>query len=70
MKELVALGAVTVERRRNGRVNLTNRYHLRASDPNGPEPGSRSRAAIPTRRTAVAAALQAPDLQEQHPPST
>src|SRR5690242_1743199 len=29
MKELVALGAVVVERRRRGRQNLTNRYHLR-----------------------------------------
>ncbi len=49
MKELVALGAVTVERRRNGRVNLTNRYHLRASDPSSPEPGGRSGAATPTQ---------------------
>ena len=33
MKELVALGAVRVERRRDGRQNLTNLYHLRTTDP-------------------------------------
>lgn len=31
MKELVALGAVVVERRRDGSQNLTNRYHVRTS---------------------------------------
>ncbi len=29
LKELVALGAVVVERRRRGGLNETNRYHLR-----------------------------------------
>lgn len=33
MKELVGLGAVTVERRRSGRQNLTNLYHVRTSAP-------------------------------------
>lgn len=33
MKELVALGAVVVERRRDGKQNLTNRYHVRTSGP-------------------------------------
>lgn len=33
MKELVALGAVRVERRRDGRQNLTNLYHVRTTDP-------------------------------------
>jgi hypothetical protein len=33
MKELVAAGAVVVERRRDGKQNLTNRYHVRTSGP-------------------------------------
>jgi hypothetical protein len=33
LKELVAAGAVVIERRRRGRVNLTNRYHLMSSPP-------------------------------------
>jgi hypothetical protein len=33
LKELVALGAVLVQHRRQGRVNLTNRYVLRSSPP-------------------------------------
>jgi hypothetical protein len=33
MKELVALGAVVVERRRDGSQNLTNLYHVRTSGP-------------------------------------
>ena len=41
MKELVALGAVRVERRHDGKQNLTNLYHLRTTDP------SRADAATP-----------------------
>ena len=33
MKELVTLGAVRVERRHDGKQNLTNLYHLRTTDP-------------------------------------
>jgi hypothetical protein len=33
LKELVAVGAVVVERRRRGRVNLSNRYHLKTTPP-------------------------------------
>ncbi len=33
MKELVALGAVVVERRHDGKQNLTNRYHVRTTAP-------------------------------------
>lgn len=33
LKELLDLGAVLVEHRRNGRRNLPNRYHLRATPP-------------------------------------
>lgn len=33
MKELVAVGAVVVERRRHGRENLTNCYHLMSVPP-------------------------------------
>ena len=33
LKELVAAGAVVVERRRRGRQNLTNRYHLMSTPP-------------------------------------
>lgn len=33
MKELVAVGAVVVERRRRGRLNLTNRYLVRSTRP-------------------------------------
>jgi hypothetical protein len=49
LKELVAVGAVVVERRRRGREFLSNRYHLRSTpparrspEPNGPagEPSS------------------------------
>jgi hypothetical protein len=54
MKELVALGAVHVERRRNGRRNLTNRYHLRATDPAVAESRGRTDAA-----TAISAAQNA-----------
>jgi hypothetical protein len=35
MRELVAAGAVVVERRRRGRQNLTNRYHVITSAPGG-----------------------------------
>ena len=33
LKELVGIGAGSVERRRSGRQNLTNRYHLRSTPP-------------------------------------
>ena len=33
MKELVTLGAVRVERRHDGKQNLTNLYHVRTTDP-------------------------------------
>lgn len=33
MKELVAIGAVVVERRRDGKQNLTNLYHVRTTAP-------------------------------------
>ena len=33
LKELAGIGAVVVERRRSGRQNLTNRYHLRSTPP-------------------------------------
>jgi hypothetical protein len=35
LRELVALGAVEVERRRDGRLNLPNQYHVRTSRPHG-----------------------------------
>jgi hypothetical protein len=40
LKELVAVGAVVVERRRRGREFLSNRYHLRSMPPatRSPEP--------------------------------
>jgi DNA-binding transcriptional MocR family regulator len=42
MRELVAIGAVVVERRTDGRRQLTNLYHVRTSGP------GRERAAAPT----------------------
>jgi hypothetical protein len=58
LKELVDIGAVVVERRRRGSVNLTNRYHLISSPPGRrPAParkrrpctgGGRSSAATPS----------------------
>lgn len=58
LKELVDIGAVVVERRRRGPVNLTNRYHLVCSPPGrrsasvrGHRPctrGGRNSAATPT----------------------
>jgi hypothetical protein len=39
LKELVSVGAVVVERRRRGRENLTNRYHVMSTPP-GARPGS------------------------------
>jgi len=66
LKELVAVGAVVVERRRTGRKNLTNRYHLmstppaaRQTDVNPPgrkcaaTPPGPIRAATPARRSAA-----------------
>ena len=45
MRELVDVGIVRVEHRRRGRLNLTNRYHLRTTDPRGAGEGGRSPAA-------------------------
>ena len=53
MKELVECGAVVVERRRDGRQNLTNRYHVRTSG------GSRTSSATPSATTADAPGLAA-----------
>lgn len=53
LKELVSVGAVVVERRRVGRQNLTNRYHVRTTQPGGSAPGRRS-AATPGDRTDAA----------------
>jgi hypothetical protein len=56
LRELVALGAVEIERRRSGRQNLPNQYHVRTSrphpepagaDPAPPEEGGRTDAANP-----------------------
>lgn len=47
LKELVRVGAVTVERRRVGKQNLTNRYHVRTTPP------GRKSAATPGRRNAA-----------------
>lgn len=43
MKELVDIGAVVVERRRRGQVNLTNRYHLVSASPERRQPASVAR---------------------------
>jgi hypothetical protein len=43
MKELVAIGAVVVERRRHGRQNLTNRYHLMSTPPGTRRPPEATR---------------------------
>ena len=50
MRELVALGAVVVERRRAQGVNQTNRYHLRTHHPDGGAAGGvvAGRSAAPT----------------------
>jgi hypothetical protein len=86
LKELVGIGAVVVERRRSGRQNLTNRYHVRSSPPGRTDaatPSGRNPAATPpgrtdaatpgrTRRATVAAAVR-PDpevLTEKEPPPT
>lgn len=52
LKELVAVGAVVVERRRAGRQNLTNLHHLRTTRSDGP--GGRTDAATPAGRTGAA----------------
>jgi hypothetical protein len=53
LKELVLIGAIVVERRRRGRENLTNRYHLRSTSARvaGPsnQGGGRKDAATPER---------------------
>ncbi len=86
LKELVGIGAVVIERRRAGRQNLTNRYHVRSSLPGRTDaatppgrnpaatPPGRTDAATPgrTRRARVAAATR-PDpevLTEKEPPPT
>ena len=59
LKELVAAGAVVIERRRRGRVNLTNRYHLMSSPPSASRGactggGGRMGAATPPGRRSAA----------------
>ena len=56
MRELKTAGVVKVERRRHGRESLTNRYHVRTSDPADPETASRGVAALP--RLPLAARLR------------
>ncbi len=74
LKELVDIGAVVVERRRRGPVNLTNRYHLVSSPPGrraaaarGHRPctgGGRNSAATPTDAgTRTAAATSASEAE-------
>ncbi len=53
LKELVAVGAVVVERRRSGRQNLTNRYHVRTTQPGPSAPGRPDAATPPGRRSAA-----------------
>lgn len=57
MKELVAAGAVLVERRRDGRQNLTNRYHVRTS---GPGRTAAAASSACTGSSALAAASSTP----------
>lgn len=56
MIELVAIGAVRVERRRQGRQNLTNRYHLMSTPPGTRRQQTPSR---PQRSTPAASAVTA-----------
>lgn len=55
LKELVAVGAVVVERRRRGRENLTNRYYVMSTPPSarvdGAGAGGRTDAATSRSRT-------------------
>src|SRR3954467_859254 len=51
LKELVRVGAVVVQRRRDGKLNLTNRYVVRSTPPRRrPEPPTPTQVAEPTRR--------------------
>ena len=75
LKELVALGAVVIEHRRQGKEFLQNRYHLRTARPGTGTPpgGSRNSAATPGRTDAatLAADLRSDPVvptQEQTPP--
>jgi hypothetical protein len=58
LKELVPVGAVVVEHRRQGQLNLTNRYHVMSTPPNAREVpqvgGSRKSAATPGGRKSAA----------------
>lgn len=55
LKELVAIGAVTIEHRRAGRQNLTNRYHVRITAPGSAAPAHpAAAAAAPTGRNPAA----------------
>ena len=45
VRELADTGLVRIEHRRDGRRNLTNRYHLTTTDPNGPRSGGGRRSA-------------------------
>jgi hypothetical protein len=81
MKELVAAGAVVVERRRDGKQNLTNLYHVRTSGPGRTAPATsstagrgRTGAATPPARAATSgrtpAATPAASLRPDPQPPT
>jgi hypothetical protein len=55
LKELVELGAVTIEHRHSGKQRLSNRYHLITDNPGGTEakPGGRRTAATATQNEQV-----------------
>lgn len=67
LKELVGIGAVVVERRRRGRQNLTNRYHLMSTPPSARRqavpctPGRKNQATPGRIRAATLAAKMRPD---------
>lgn len=73
MKELVAMGAVSVEHRKDGRQRLTNRYHVRthrpgrkfAATPSDAAGGSRTDAARGGRRNAAGVAAKLRPNPEQ-----
>ncbi len=75
MRELESAHVVRVERRRHGLENLTNRYHLRTSDPAIPavpaREGGRRSAATPGRTVAVTLAADLrpdPEVPTETPP--
>lgn len=66
LRELSAAGIVRVEHRRTGRVNLSNRYHLRTTPPetNG---GSRTTAAQPRGFYPKTTTTTHPGHRQRHP---